>query len=81
MYFGAVDVEAAIHFLNGVRLAVAAFAGDNLTIWRQVIAERGWGAGAMHPSRPMLDRGFSPARVIDEMLVIEIETVRRLAQE
>jgi len=78
MYFGAVDVEAAMHFLNGVGLAVKALLGDNIEIRRQVLITRGWDANAMHPSQQMIDRGLTPADAVDEMLVIEIETIRWL---
>jgi hypothetical protein len=79
MYFGEVDVGAAMHFLNGVGLAIFVWLGEDHEIRNQVIAARGWHRNAMHPSGEMIERGLTPAQVIDEMLVIEIETIRRLA--
>ncbi|HEX4591436.1 MAG TPA: hypothetical protein VH120_15985 [Gemmataceae bacterium] len=78
MCFGAMDVEAAMHFLNGVGLAVSAFVGDHPGTKLRVIADRGWRVSGTHPSREMIERGWTPAEVIDEMFVIEIETIRRL---
>ncbi len=79
MYFGEVDVDAAMHYLNGLGLAIMVWLEEDRQIRNQVTAARGWHPTAMHPSREMIECGLTPAQVIDEMLVIEIETIRRLA--
>jgi hypothetical protein len=82
MYFGKVGVEAAVQFLNGFQVAVGAICGFEREgqLREQVIKGRGWPWSAMHPSREMVRRGMSPEAVIDELLVIEIEVIRRQAQ-
>ena len=82
MYFGKVDVEAAVQFLNGFRVAVGAMCGFDRgrELREQVIKGRGWPWSAQHPSREMVRRGMSPEAVIDELLVIELEVVRRQAE-
>jgi hypothetical protein len=82
MCFGKVDVEAALHFLTGFEVALGPLYGfDQVRELReQVGRERGWSWTANHPSRAMVRRGMSAESVIDELLVIEIEVVRRLAQ-
>jgi len=77
MYFGGIDVEAAMHFLNGAGLAVMCLIGEYRESRDQVITARGWQLSAMHPSREMTERGMTPDLVIVEMLAIEIETLRR----
>jgi hypothetical protein len=79
MYFGDVDVDAVIHFLNGVRVTTGALIGEDIQIRQSVLADRGWQLSGLHPSREMLERGLSPAKTIDELLVIEIEIIQRLA--
>jgi len=79
MYFGTVAVEPAIHFLNGMHFALTFWLGDTLDVRSAVEAERGWPVTAQNPARHMTERGLTPPEVIDELLVIEIETFRRLA--
>ena len=83
MYFGEVDVEAAVQFLNGFQVAVGALCGFDRgrELREQVVRGRGWRWSAMHPSHEMLRRGMKPEAVIDELLVIEIEVVRRQSEE
>jgi hypothetical protein len=81
MYFGSLDVDAAKHYLNGVELALLAFVQNPIETRLQVLADRGWRVNALGPSVEMIERGMSPAEMIDELLVIEIETIRRLAGE
>src|SRR5262245_521110 len=78
MYFGEVAVEPATHFLNGWHLALSAWLGEGIAGRRAVEAERGWPVTAHHPSHHMVERGLTPAEVIDELLVIEIETLRKI---
>jgi len=79
MYFGTIDVQAAVEFLSGLGLAVDVLMGGINFVRIDVFAERGWGRNSMHPSVVMAERGMSPAAIIDELLVAEIETIRRLA--
>jgi hypothetical protein len=80
MYFGDVAVEPAMHFLNGLDFAISVWLGDTHEARFAVWAERGWPrTPAMHPSRHMVERGLTPPEVIEELLVIEIETLRRVA--
>jgi hypothetical protein len=79
MYFGSVDIDAATHFLHGVELAVTAFLGIPIETQLQVIADRGWRPNSIHLSPQMTERGLTTAEVVDELIVIEIETLKRLA--
>ena len=79
MYFGEVAVEPAVHFLNGLQFAETFWLGNLLETRLAVASERGWPRTAMHPSQHMVERGFTPAEVIDELLIIEIETLRMVA--
>lgn len=79
MYFGEVAIEPAIHFLNGWHLALSVWLGEGIAGRRAVEVERGWPVSGHHPSHHMLERGLTPAEVIDELLDIEIETLRRIA--
>jgi hypothetical protein len=83
MYFGKVDVLAAVQFLNGFQFAIgAAFGFDRERRLReQVVKARGWRwFAALHPYEEMIRRGMPPERVIDELLVIEIEVLRGQAE-
>src|SRR5436305_12608024 len=80
MYFGEVDPDAAMHFLNGLDLSIAAWCNgdDILKTKRNVVEERGWSMNSMGIDRQAAARGRSAAQIIDELLVIEIELLRRL---
>jgi hypothetical protein len=80
MYFGKLDVEAAIQFLNGCQLAVDVLFAPAPTLPEQVVKARGWQWSARHPSQEMRGRGMSPEAIIDGLLAIEIEVLRRLAE-
>jgi hypothetical protein len=83
MYFGKVEVEAAVQFLNGFQVAVGAMCGFDRgrALREQVLRGRGWPWSAAHPFHEMLRRGMTPEAVIDELLVIEIEVVRRQCEQ
>jgi hypothetical protein len=77
MYFGSLSVDAAMHFLNGVRFAVASFGGRINDVYSQVMLDHGFDRIAMQPCTQMVERGMAPAAIIDEMLALEIEALRR----
>lgn len=83
MYVGCNDVERMVHFLNGFRVALAALLGLELqyAVRRQIEESRGWSHDAMHVYHRMVEQGMSPEQVIDELVAIEIDVWRRLAEE
>lgn len=84
MYFGAVAVEPAVHWLNGFQAAVYSLLGvrdPHLDVRQAVVESRGWEFLARHPSSEMSERGLTPGEVIDELLSIEVEILRRLAED
>ena len=71
MYFGKVDVDAAVQSLNGFQVAVGALCGydEGRVLREQVVKGRGWPWWAMHPSKEMADvrhrRHEAPAQMIE----------------
>ena len=78
MFFGAVAVEPAEHWLHGFEAAVSAlFQYDDFKKHReQVLTAREWTWSADLPSTQMVERGLSPAAVVDELLAIESAVLR-----
>ncbi len=79
MLFGSVAVEPAKHFLAGLDFALGEWLGNSFDTRLAVQAERGWPQTDRHPAHHMAERGLTPAEIVDELLVIEIETLRRIA--
>jgi hypothetical protein len=80
MYFGRVEIGPAVHWLNGFSTAVSMTVGgpEPSKAREEVTRARGWEWTARHPSAEMIDRGMAAAAVIDELLAIECEVLRRL---
>jgi hypothetical protein len=81
MYLGKADIQAAIFFLQGFGCALQSAFGLNFgQIQRQVIVDRGWdlpkatGPGIEHQ---MIQRGKTPAEVIEELVAIQIDVLRQ----
>jgi hypothetical protein len=50
--------------------------------WIEVIAKRGWEVNTLHRhSAQMRERGMTAAAIIDELLVIEIQTWEKLLND
>lgn len=84
MFFGAVAVEPAVHWLHGFETAAMSLLGirdPHLEVRQAVLESRGWEFTARHPSSDMIERGLSPGEIIDELLSIEVEILRRLAED
>ncbi|MDB5385810.1 MAG: hypothetical protein JWM11_1456 [Planctomycetaceae bacterium] len=78
MYLGKIDVECADQWLSGFELAVNVLLGrDDLNVRQRALTSRGWSWSARRPSAEMVERGLSPAAVIDELLLIECEVLRQ----
>lgn len=71
MYFGAVTIDAAVHFLNGFENSLHIF---NLVVdhdaHNEVLVERGWKLSSMGSWPKMLAHGLSEEAVADELLAI-----------
>jgi hypothetical protein len=83
MYFGTADVNLAVQFLAGFHAALYhALFVESRHAKDQVIRDRGWqlpratGPGIEHQ---MLSAGLSPEQVINELVAIEIEVIKRSA--
>jgi hypothetical protein len=77
MYMGEISVQTAMTYMFGWRMAACVCFSGEFAV-HEVQAERGWPVTAQHPSHHMLQRGWTPAQIVDELLVIEIESLRRL---
>lgn len=78
MYLGTVTVESAVGYLNGFQGACfAAGLTSVLEQSRAVYKERGWHAGSHHPSHAMIQQGLPVEDIVDELIDIEIEAIRR----
>jgi hypothetical protein len=80
MYFGGLDVEAAAHWLHGFEFAIAMLFdldvdfGSREEVWQS----HGLELGGMGADTQMAERGLSPKAIIDELLIMDIERLRRL---
>jgi hypothetical protein len=79
--FREATVQTVSDTLSGLITGLSAWLGDSLDTRFNILAERGWPTeSAYHPSHFMIERGLTPAEVIDELIVIEIETLRRISE-
>jgi hypothetical protein len=82
MYIGKVEVRAAELFLAGFLAGCGAcgFPGS-WEKWRDAAAARGWKRSPLGPVPEMRDRGMSEEEIIDELITIHAEVVRRVGGE
>jgi hypothetical protein len=78
VYIHPVDVPNARSFLDGLGLGLGVFGipwdGE---VRSQVHRDRGWEQCAVGPIPQMEEKGTTPRQIIDELIDIEIETLRR----
>jgi hypothetical protein len=72
-------VQTVADTLTGFHTGISAWLPDAGGIRWAILSERGWPRSGYDPSHHMLERGMTTAEVIDELLVVEIETLRRIA--
>ncbi len=78
VYIG-VDLSRIISFLDGVH-AVCQTIGIQCgygPMYEQVMTERGWTYSPKGPWQEMKERGLSDTDIVDEIINIEIEVLRR----
>lgn len=72
------DVPNAMSFLHGFGLALHTLgARREMDVWWQVQNDRGWRQDAEGPVPQMQKQGMTVRQIIDELVYIEIETLRR----
>jgi hypothetical protein len=80
MYFGGLDVEAAAHWLHGFEAVLQVLFdldvdfGSREEVWQS----HGFEICGLQPYEQMARRGLSPKAIIDELLIIDIERLKRL---
>ena len=82
--FFPLDKNGVIGFMGGIHaMKMGVFAIDvQPGITEEILRERGWEPNnALAPWPEMEDRGMSIQSMIDEVLIIEIETLRRSLQD
>jgi hypothetical protein len=80
MYFSPIDGKAVADTLYGFKLGCLACGVENPHLVRdKVIEERGWALNALGLENQFREQGMSESQIADEILVIEIETWRRVA--
>lgn len=80
MYYGFRTAEATQRFLDGFRTACRILGLEvNIDLRRAVAEARGWDLPTAGLASPMRERGLSEERIVDELLVIEIDALKRLA--
>jgi hypothetical protein len=78
MYIHPVNVPKARSFLYGLRLGVLVFGIRwERDVWWQVQETRGWQQRSVGPVPQMKAKGITSRQIIDELIDIEIETLRR----
>jgi hypothetical protein len=80
MYFGGLDVEVAAHWLHGFEFAIQVLFdldvdfGSREEVWQS----HGLELGGMGPDMQLTQRGLSPKAIIDKLLMMDIERLKRL---
>jgi hypothetical protein len=80
MYFGGLEVEAATHWLHGFEAAIQVLFdlevdfGSREEVWQS----HGLELSGMGPDRQLIQRGLSPKAIIDKLLIMDIERLKRL---
>jgi hypothetical protein len=82
LFLGKIDIDAAELFLSGFMGAVRIALLDDekyLARWEQVVQNRGWEKPKATGSfaQQMIQKGMSPSEVIQELVAIEVESLRR----
>jgi hypothetical protein len=80
MYLATVDVPNVQGYLLGFRLGFLSARGllDD-GFWNRAIESRGWADGARDPADVMRERGLDDGAIMDELVEIEVLTLRLVA--
>ena len=81
MYIGEVDAALMDAFLTGFDRAywILGYVISN-SFHQQIIETRGWEYSALGIMRQMRQKNWSESEIVEELLVIEIETWKRMAE-
>ena len=81
MYIGEVDAELMSALLTGFNQSnwILGYSISN-SFHQQIIETRGWEYIALGILRQMRQKNWSEAEIVEELLVIEIETWKRMAE-
>jgi hypothetical protein len=77
MYVYPVNARAVQNFLHGFEASCSAFGFKfDRELWWTVGESRGWKRAPEGPARPMGAKGLSEDEIMDELIEIEIDTLR-----
>ena len=84
-YIGQLEVERIEIFLWGFKMGCLASESDDrdlhhlfINARNEIVVEHGWELIALSPSKEMVERGMPVEQIIDELLVMEMESWKRL---